>query len=331
LGTVLRQPSPRISFIFKRLAILLKGIWLARQLQHESVDLIHTHFAWLSAIAGIVVSQLLGIPFTLTAHAYDIYGLKNDLLRLATGAADGIVTISETNKRAILAMNPSLDSAKIRVLRCGVDLERFRPAVNPLRTKTLEIMSVGRLMAKKGHEYLIRACAELEAQQVDFHCTIVGIGNLEQRLRNLIRELGLESRVDLVGPQSQEWIRDRLLHSDVFILACVTDLSGDRDGVPVSIMEAMAMGVPVISTPVSGIPELVRDGETGLLVPERDAKELAAAVVRLQNDGGLRSRLVRNGLELISSEYDIRKNTDQLKVFFQASVQTSRQVAGSLT
>ncbi|MGE5073114.1 MAG: glycosyltransferase, partial [Anaerolineae bacterium] len=104
LGTVLRQPSPRISFIFKRFAILLKGIWLARQLQHESVDLIHTHFAWLSAIAGIVVSQLLGIPFTLTAHAYDIYSVKNDLLRLATGAADGIVTISETNKRAILAM-----------------------------------------------------------------------------------------------------------------------------------------------------------------------------------------------------------------------------------
>jgi glycosyltransferase involved in cell wall biosynthesis len=317
LRKIIGQPAPYPSFLVKRIIIFLKGVWLARRLEHMPVQLVHTHFAWLPAIAGIVVSQLLDIPFTVTAHAYDIYSQKNDLLALATNMADHIITISETNKKAVCKMNPQMNSEKVAVIRCGIDLNYFRPDGRELARKTIQITSVGSLLGKKGHEYLIRACAILQAQHLDFQCMIVGRGELEQHLQNLIQELGLENRVQLAGAQTQEWVRDRLCKSDLFVLACVDAGGGNRDGIPVALMEAMAMSVPVISTPISGIPELVRNEETGLLVPERDAQAIAEAIVRLVSDTFLRQLVIKNGLDLTHKEYDIDKNTDRLSTLFE--------------
>ncbi len=329
LAMVLRQPAPHWSFYPKRLDIFLKAVWIARQLIDEDVDLIHTHFAWLSTIAGIAIGRLLDIPFTFTAHAYDIYGEKNDLLRLACCMADGIITISDANKTAILAMNPGLPPEKVKVLRCGIDLDSFQapPARHSRQTgKTLQITSVGRLRAKKGHEYLIRACAELAAQHVDFQCVIVGSGELQHSLRALIDELKLGSRVILAGAQSHDWVRERLCESDLFALACVTEAGGDRDGIPVSIMEAMAMQVPVISTAISGIPELVRCEETGLLVRQRNVDELAAAMMRLATDENLRHKVAQNGLELVRAEYSLRRNIGELAAFFEQTIRGRMRV-----
>ncbi len=317
LATVLREPAPRFSFYLKRINVFLKGAWIARQLERDEVDIVHTHFAWLSAVAAIVISRLLEIPFTFTAHAYDIYSEKNDLLPLASRLADGILTISDANKAAILRMNPKLPDTEIRVLRCGIDMDYFRHSTTRHLNKSLQITSVGRLLPKKGHEYLIRACAELTGQGVDFQCVIVGDGELRQSLEALIGELHLQGRVALVGAQQREWIRERLCESDLFVLACVTEQGGDRDGIPVSIMEAMAMGVPVISTSVSGIPELVQHGKTGMLVPERNASELANTMVRLARDEVLRDRIAQNALELVHREHDIQQNAGRLQAFFE--------------
>lgn len=316
LKTILAWPSPRTSFLLKRLVIFFKGVWLAKQLEHTPVQLVHTHFAWLSTVAGIVISQLLDIPFTVTAHAYDIYSEENDLLTLACHFAERIVTISEINRATILKMNPDLSPVKVEVLRCGIDLDFFHPLSERSDNKTIQITSVGSLLGKKGHEYLIRACSLLQSQKVDFQCVIVGRGGLEQSLKNLIHEMGLGNKVILAGAHTQEWIRDRLSNSDLFVLACVTDGTGDQDGIPVSMMEAMAMAVPVISTPVSGVPELVHNLETGLLVPERNVDGIAEAIRHLAENKFLRETITRNGLDLVHTEYDIAKNADRLSHLF---------------
>jgi colanic acid/amylovoran biosynthesis glycosyltransferase len=168
--------------------------------------------------------------------------------------------------------------------------------------------------------HIIRVCSILQTQNVDFHCIIVGRGSLEQSLNNLVREMGFEKKVTLVGAQTQNWVKDRLSKSDLFVLACVNEGTGGRDGIPVAIMEAMAMAVPVISTPVSGIPELIRDEETGLLVPERNANALANAISRLASEKLLRQKIVENGLNLIAEEYDIIKNTCKLCELFESVI-----------
>ncbi|MBN1314361.1 MAG: glycosyltransferase [Anaerolineales bacterium] len=316
LRTLLKQPAPMISFLMKRMMIFWKSAWIARELENIRIHLVHSHFAWLPAASGWVISRLLGVPFTVTTHAYDIFSIKNDLLKLTTREAAQVITISENNKRIMLKIDDQLEPQKIHLIHCGIDLGLFCTPVDEERTKNeqLQITSVGSLIEKKGHEYLIRACGELKNQGINFQTIIIGGGQLDQDLRSLIHELGLINHVSLVGKKSQLWVKNRLATSDVFVLACIN--AGDLDGIPVSIMEAMAMGVPVISTPVSGIPELVRNEETGLLVPERDPKSLAAAIIRIANDPLLQQKIVKQSRTLIEQEYDITKNVFRLSRIF---------------
>jgi colanic acid/amylovoran biosynthesis glycosyltransferase len=325
LWSLMAEPSPEFNFIWKRLVIFLKGVWVARQLEGSPTQLVHTHFAWLSAAACMVIGKLLDLPLTITAHAYDIYSHKSDLLALTTRAADRVVTISDHNKEAILDRSAGLDPQRIQVLHCGIDLDHFqRPGGRPAN-QVFQITAVGSLIEKKGHEYLIRACREAKAQGLSFECMIVGEGELEQRLQTLIQDLGLDGRVILAGGQTQTWVRDRLGMSDLFALACVIGRKGERDGIPVAMMEALAMEVPVVSTPVSGIPELIRHEETGLLVPPKDAIALAEAIARLTQDEPLRQKLAKNGRAVVEREYDIRKNASRLAELFQQVIEERRE------
>lgn len=183
------------------------------------------------------------------------------------------------------------------------------------------ILSVGSLLKKKGHEFLIRACGRLKAQGVSFQCTIVGEGRLRTRLEALIAEFGLGDMIILAGSQKQTWVRDALQDSHLFVLACVVADDGGRDGIPVAIIEALAMETPVVSTRVSGIPELVHHEETGLLVPEKDATALAAAMARLAEDEALRRQLASNGRKLVTAEFDSRKNVAQLVNLFHRVIE----------
>jgi colanic acid/amylovoran biosynthesis glycosyltransferase len=325
LWSLLAEPVPEPNFVLKRLVIFAKGIWVARQLEGSPVQLVHTHFAWLSAAACMAITQLLDLPFSITAHAYDIYSHKNDLLALTTSMADRVVTISDYNKQAILERSPGLDPQRIEVIRCGIDLAQFQRSDGRPANQVFQITAVGSLFEKKGHEYLIRACSELKAQGLDFECVIVGQGSLEQPLRSLIRELDLDGQVMLAGGQKQTWVRDRLGTSDLFALACVVEGTGERDGIPVAIMEAMASGIPVVSTSVSGIAELVRHEETGLLVQPRDASALAAAILRLSRDDSLCRRLAASGRSLVEQEYDTHKNAARLVRIFRDMIEEHEQ------
>jgi len=228
------------------------------------------------------------------------------------------VTISEYNKKVMLKLSSDLNAKQIEVIHCGIDLNSFQAAdEKPTINEIFQIISIGSLGEKKGHEYLIRSCKEMEVQEIDFQCVIVGSGELRQPLQTLIQNLDLGDKVILAGAKVQPWVRDRLSKSDLFALACVVTDDGARDGVPVSMMEALAMEVPVVSTSVSGIPELIRHEETGLLVPERDAKALAAAIARLAKDKPLRQKLARNGHTLVETEYNISKSATRLAALFQ--------------
>jgi glycosyltransferase involved in cell wall biosynthesis len=325
LWILLSQPAPKISFLPKRLIIFLKSIWLALNIKDKPVKLVHTHFAWLSAAAGMIVSELLDIPFTITTHAYDIYSYKNDLLELTTKMADRIVTISEYNKNAMLKMSNGLDDSKIDVIHCGIDLAYFKPTKKEDPNNVIQITSIGSLIEKKGHEYLIRACKSLESEGIEFNCVIIGEGELRNHLQELIDNLRLRNKIALIGAKTQGFVKNRLNETDLFVLACRVAEIGDQDGIPVAIMEALAMEVPVISTRVSGIPELIKDGETGILVPERDPKALAKAIVYIVQERSLSQELAINGRILVEREFNISKNVYRLSQLFQQVIEERGQ------
>jgi glycosyltransferase involved in cell wall biosynthesis len=315
LVELLREPCPVFDFYLKRLVIFLKAVSLAKEIKGTSVKLIHTHFAWLSGAATRVIAELLGLPYTTTTHAYDIYSVENDLLCLTARSAAHIVTISEYNKREILQRCPDLVKSRISVIHCGIDVDTFVPGQRS-HNDTVSIVSVGSLIEKKGHEYLIRACGRLKARGLNFKCIIIGRGRDEPQLQKLVAEQSVGDRVTLAGAQEQSAVLETYRSSDIFVLACVVDQGKGRDGIPVAMMEALAMELPVVSTHVSGIPELVHHKETGLLVPPRDDAALADAIEELSRAPVLREHMGRNGRALVIDEFEIQKNARRLANLF---------------
>ena len=334
LGRLLGQAYPMKFFqpqffqlFFKRLAIFLKAVAVAHKLRDIPVRVVHTHFAWLSGAAARVIATLLDLPFTVTVHAYDIFSVENDLLCFTTSAAARVIAISEFNKKTVLDMCPAVEERAVTVIHCGIDLNLFRPSVRVPSVRAggepLSILAVGSLTPKKGHKYLIRACQQLKVNGVDFRCTIMGGGPDEEDMKRLIRECDLEDLVTLRGACRQPEVLSAYQEHDLFALTCVVLSDGGRDGIPVVLMEAMAMQMPVVSTPVSGIPELVRHGETGWLVPERDEIAIAEAITYLAADRPLRERLGRNGRVLVEQEFEILGNAARLAgVFRQVEAET---------
>ena len=326
MATLLCQPYPRqrLRLFLKRLVVFLKAVSVAHYLRGSGVELLHAHFAWLPGAAAWICARLLRKPFTVTVHAYDLYSYKNDLLRLVTHEASHVIAVSEFNRSHVAALG-TCHAEAISVIRCGVDLAKFEP--HPARQMErpvggkLKILSVGSLVPKKGHRYLIAACGLLNQKNLDFSCTIIGGGPDELALREQIRAYGLQRRVKLLGARTSPDIIEAYHRHDIFVLACVVTPDGDRDGVPVVLMEAGKVGLPLLSTPVSGIPELVCHGETGWLVPTGDAAALADAIVVLAADPGLRARLGKNARALVEAQFSIESNTLQLAALFQDTSQ----------
>jgi glycosyltransferase involved in cell wall biosynthesis len=179
---------------------------------------------------------------------------------------------------------------------------------------------VGNYIEKKGHKYLIEACNILAQRGIDFSCSIVGDGSDRPALEALISRYGLNDRVKLTGALEQRSVRRLYRDSDIFALACVIARNGDRDGMPTVLIEAMACGIPVITTPVTGIPELVIDGETGFLVPQRDATALADTLQRLMSNAELRACVGQNARQRAVEDFDVQRNAAILVGLFQEMV-----------
>jgi glycosyltransferase involved in cell wall biosynthesis len=200
---------------------------------------------------------------------------------------------------------------KVRCIYHGLDMSEYAPGRAPRRDRPL-LLAVGQLKPKKGFHHLLDACRILLERGSSFDCEIVGDGSLRAELAARIGELGLRSRVRLLGALPHEAVVKKYREATVFALPCVTGPDGDRDGIPNVILEAMAMGVPVVSTRHSGIPEAVEDGRTGLLVPPGDPQEIATAIERLLGDPVLRERLGSRGRERVRKVFDIDANARAL-------------------
>jgi glycosyltransferase involved in cell wall biosynthesis len=300
------------------------AVLLAREARRRGISHLHAHFASVATTVARLAARFAGLPYTFTAHAKDIFhdSVEPEDLRRKLSDAAAVVTVSDYNL-AYLRQSYGPASARVERIYNGLDLERF-PYEAP-DDRPPQIVAVGRLVEKKGFADLIEACAILARRGRPFGCQIIGTGELEADLRARIEEKGLGAQVELTGPRPQNQLLQYLHRAAVFAAPCVVARDGNRDGLPTVLLEAMALGLPCVSTDVTGIPEVLRDEETGLMVPQHDPAALAAAIERLLVDPALRVRLATQARRLIEAEFDIRRNTVYLRALFQAS--EARQLA----
>jgi colanic acid/amylovoran biosynthesis glycosyltransferase len=297
---------------------------LAREARLKGITHLHAHFATASTTVARLAAKFAGIPYTFTAHAKDIFHesvCPEDFRRKLEEAA-GVVTVSDYNLR-YLRENYGPAAERIRRVYNGLDLKRFTykaPLHRPSR-----IVAVGRLVEKKGFADLIGACATLAASGRRFTCEIVGSGELEADLRGRIEQSGAGGIVRLIGPRPQAEVVRLVQEAAAFVAPCVLGEDGNRDGLPTALLEAMALGTPVVSTDVTGIPEVLRDGETGLLVPQRNPAALAGVISRLTRDSTLRIRLADRARRLIETDFNVHANAAHLREIFAQSARSSRK------
>jgi glycosyltransferase involved in cell wall biosynthesis len=295
-----------------------QAILLACQVRQIGIDHLHAHFATSATSVARLAAHFAEVPYTFTAHAKDIFheSVRPDDFARKLGDAAAVITISDYN---IEYLRQAYGHAADRVQRIynGLDLERF-PYSDPY-TRPPRIVSVGRLIEKKGFTDLIDACSILAQQGCQFTCQIVGTGELEAVLRSHIRRLGLETFVELIGPQPQNEVARLVQGAGVFAAPCVVGLDGNRDGLPTVLLEAMALGTPCISTDVTGIPEVLQDGTTGLRVPQHDPPALADAIDRLLSDPGLRARLAVQARRQIEAKFNSHHNAALLRQVFRVT------------
>ncbi len=273
-------------------------------------DLIHAHFGW-SGLRMLLMKQYLRVPMIVTFGGRDL-GVQaamphfDRLYEVLFDATERLICVSADLRDAALELGA--DPERVMVIRRGTSLRRFafvdrseRPAQEPLRA-----LMVGRLIEKKGHRYAFQAVAELLREGHDVEVVVVGEGEDFSRLRRLARELGLRERIDFAGTTDHEGVRTRMEAADILIHASVTGQDGDKEGIPNVVVEAEATGLPVVATRHGGIVEVVRDGETGFLVEERDAGGIAAALRRLL-DRDLRLSLGRSASDFVRAELDLEK------------------------
>ncbi len=303
------------------------AVYFADLFTRNRVDHFHVHFANRAAHTALFVEEISGIPFSVTAHGQDFMkDLGNDdLLREICAAADFVAAETDYSRELICQRCPH-SAAKIYRVYNGIDLERFPDPVPPQANAVLRIISVGRLVAFKGFEHLVDACAELARRGFDFTCEIIGDGPLRDDLQAKIDMLNLSPRVSLLGSLSQRAVLQKLRSADIFALASVTDPQGASDVFPTVIIEAMAAARPVVSTRLAGIPESVVHGETGLLVSSGDATELAQALEQLMRDPELRSRLGRAGRARVEQHFQIEHTVAPLVKLFEKTPAATRKL-----
>jgi colanic acid/amylovoran biosynthesis glycosyltransferase len=295
-----------------------QAVVLAREVRRKSISHLHSHFATASTTVARLAARFAGLPYTFTAHAKDIFheSVRAEDFRRKLATAAATVTVSDYNLEH-LRETYGLAARHVRRIYNGLDLERFpyeAPHERPPR-----VVAAGRLVEKKGFADLIEACAILAADGRRFTCQIIGTGEQETELQGQILRLGLVDRVELLGPRPQNELVRLVQDAAVHAAPCVVGADGNRDSLPTVLLEAMALGTPCVSTDITGIPEVVRDGETGLMVPQRDPAALAAAIGRLLEEPNLRDRLADRARRLVEAEFDVNRNAAQLREMFQTA------------
>ncbi len=274
---------------------------------------VHAHFANSPTSVALMATHLARVPFSFMGHAYDVF-VDTLLLSQKLTAAKFVATCSFFNVHYLQTHFPATRQARLEVIRYGLDPAAFPPRPSPPHSTPM-ILGVGRLVETKGFHTLVEACARLRDDGLAFSCCLIGDGPEAERLRFLVEKLNLSSQVNLLGKRLPSEVKTFYEQSDMLVMpSCVR--ANDRDGIPNVLLEAMAMEIPVISTYVSGIPELVRHQETGLLVEPDDPVALAEAIMTLLSNPTLTHRLARQGRALVEQEFNIYCSAARLLQLF---------------
>lgn len=285
-----------------------QAAWVLRWAKRHRLDHVHVHFGTSEATVALLAHMMGGLSYSLTLHAFDIFrdNVDRDLLVRKINASRFAVTVSDFNRQYLVEHFPGVDPRKIRVNHNGIDLDRFR--ANGRRREAGSVLAVGRLIEKKGFVHLVRAIGRLRDDGVDVACRIVGDGPEERALSVEIDRLKLAAHVALIGPRSQEDVCTRLRAASCFALPCIQATDGNIDALPTVLLESLASGCPAVSTRISGVPEIIEDGVSGLLVSPGDSDALADAIRRVVQDSSLAARLSRDGRRRAEDRFDVRQN-----------------------
>lgn len=313
---LLTRPHPSLRARLMTLIHFVEGVYAAYMLRHTPGQHLHAHFIDRAATVALVASRLLGIPYSVTAHASDIY-VSPVLLKEKLANAKFASTCTAYNRSYLSQFGKDLFNHKLLCIYHGLELERY---VNEQRTRRGRsvILSVGQLQERKGLGYLVEACGILRDRGIQFECRIIGEGPLRPILQEQIHQLGLEDSVLLVGALPHEEVIIQYQEATVFALPAILGKDGDRDGIPNVILEALSMGLPVVSTAHSGIPEVIEEGVDGLLVPPEDAQALSSALERLISDPEMRNAFGKAGRQIVADRFNPEKNARRLLEAFVA-------------
>ena len=288
----------------------LIGVYLARVVAREKIRHIHAQFGWCAPVA-MLIAHLSETGFSFILHGADIFYVPPANMAQLVNCSKFCVTISKFNKKYLLSQWQSIEPEKVQVLHCGIDTDKFLPTVKShVNYEPIKLLTVARLVKLKNIPLLISICENLCKQGLEYTCKIVGDGPERTDLEEQIRKLGLEKQITLKGVISQENLVSIYQNADIYLLTSISE------GIPVTVMEAFASGLPVIAPNITGMSELVIDGQNGFLFPEGNPDRAVDAIIRVAEDSGLRTKMGIRGREKVLKEYNIHTNAGQLAGMF---------------
>jgi len=304
-------------------SLLVEALHLLRRTAELEIEHVHSHFATDSAVVAMLLHALGGPTYSLTLHAKDIYrnGVRPAMLDALCGRAEFAVTVCDANVEYLGQRLNGWARSRLRRLYNGIDLSRFTGGARGERS---HVLAVGRLVEKKGFHVLLEALALLAREGVDVRTSIVGEGDQRPRLSALIDELGLAGRVRLLGAMDQDRVRELMGRATVLCQPSMIGGDGNRDALPTVLLEALACGLPTVSTPIAGIPEILDGGRVGKLVPPNDPAALARALRQVLDDEALRRRLAAAGRRHAEERFDAETNALVLNGWFGEALRESR-------
>jgi len=303
---------------------LQAGHLTALRLYDRPVAHIHAHFCHTPTSVALFASELTGLPFSFTAHAKDIYTSEPDQLARKIHKARFVVTCTGYNARYLTELKRSAGAATpIHTIYHGIDLDFFSFTHRPAPSPPYLILSVGRIVPKKGYDDLLKALQLLDNAGLDFQFVQIGTGEIESRIRTLVGELGLSHRVTMLGTLTHKEVIAWYRKAHCFALACKVAPNGDRDGIPNVLIEAMAVGLPVVATRVSAIPELVEAGVTGTLIEPEEPAAMARAITHVLLHPQAHANEVKRARARVEEEFDNRRCVMRLQRLFKEALDGS--------